>query len=108
MVVYDTISVEDTLNVYIATGVANPLAVEFKVYPNPVGDKLYISIKDYSVISNYNISITDVMGRLKWSSNVVQKDFTIDVADVGTEGLYFLNFYNSSAQLIERKVLVFK
>lgn len=103
---YDTVTVEDTLNIFFSTGDINYSKHELKLYPNPTGSVLNIEVGDYSKVNTFNFSITNTLGQTVWSSLANANSFQVNVSDFNGTGLFFFNVYDDQAKLIERKSIV--
>lgn len=73
----------------------------FKMYPNPVKDKIYIEIKEsFDVV---NIEILDISGKIIYAQHVDAMTTEIDLEFLNS-GLYFLKISNVRSFQLERFV----
>ncbi len=105
--VYDTIAVTDTLYIDIPTGLNPPDDIyTIKVYPNPTANQVYIDIAEYWLIPGYTLKLLNPLGQQVFTSPVNYPGFAFDLNMFGTNGVYILQFINSSQQvLIEKKII---
>jgi len=89
------IPVIQSLTVTQATGLESKEYTEFKMYPNPVRDYLSIDIGNQNV-SNVEISIIDISGKIVHSKNYNNTVNTIDVSNYNS-GLYFVEVKTANA-----------
>lgn len=97
LVVIETIieEPEDSTGVFMQ----NIEETDFKVYPNPAKNKLYISFSNHSVINQLNI--TNSIGQTVLTKNNILPSNQIDISSIAN-GLYFINFYQNG-RFISRK-----
>lgn len=74
---------------------------EVVIYPNPVSDKLFVEISEFSNLESAEIKIFDLNGRLIFSENIIL-DNTIKVISVSDfePGIYLLSIANITHKLI--------
>jgi len=110
IIVYDSIAVTDTLIIDVTlVGINPPNNVNtIKVYPNPTKDIVYISTGDhYALMSNYRIRIINSSGQQIFESLISQQLFEVNISAFGALGLYYIELYDDSNQLIDvRKILL--
>ena len=82
------------------TGIENNLENNLKLYPNPVNDILYISISE---LSNMEISVYDLTGKLKFSNKYNSELVKIDISNFES-GVYVVSF-ESNANSFTRKIV---
>ena len=80
-----------------------------QIYPNPASDILKIGMDSPEGISNFEITLHDVSGRLVRSvysgkSNSGKREFDLDVSQL-PNGLYFLNFKTSEGRFAQKFVV---
>jgi hypothetical protein len=73
--------------------------VEFKVYPNPAKEILYIKLPDVEKNSNYNYEICNSQGQVVLS---LQNKVALDKIDISnlSDGIYLLKVLNNSTYKI--------
>jgi photosystem II stability/assembly factor-like uncharacterized protein len=79
-----------TDGVYKLTGqlsVSNVAQTKFKVYPNPATSIVSISVSD---VDSYNLSVTDLTGKIVMTKSLNGMDNTLDISALAT-GAYFFN-----------------
>jgi len=94
----------------IPTGV-NELAANntLGVYPNPVSDKLTLTISGNEPDNTYNYTVCDISGKHLAAGAVAfeQGSASLNVAELGLKpGLYFIQLNGSGRQLLTQKVIV--
>lgn len=88
------------INVSPCIGIAELENDEFKVYPNPANDIIYLETENTN--ENLFISIIDMYGR-EVKQSKLQKE--INVEDLAS-GIYVLKIYNSSKEIIHQQKLM--
>ena len=73
------------------THASDELDNQFKIYPNPATDKLYISS---AVKAIHKIQLIDSTGKVVYIKNEVSQNDTVDLAGF-TGGLYFVRIYTA-------------
>ncbi len=109
--VYDTISVTDTLYIDVAfSGITEKNSSFIKVYPNPTNDLLYLNFGDvFSELSNYNISIVSIEGKLIYNSPISQSLTRIHLQDFAQKGMYLLQIIDkNSGDIVDIKKIILK
>jgi hypothetical protein len=76
------------------TGVDEENVLAISLFPNPTNDKLFLSINDFALNSDYVMTIMDNSGKVVWSSNQIFKNINMDVSDFA-EGVYLISLHNS-------------
>ncbi len=72
-------------------------------YPNPLNDKLYLSINDESV---KNVEIVDMYGRVIFSMEVKDSKNNIEInCKEWSSGTYFVRIYNANKALKTQKII---
>jgi hypothetical protein len=114
--IYDTITIQDTVLVTVtdtliintSLGLNPPNDVNtIKVYPNPASDHLFIDNGNYAIMSQYSIKIINSTTQEVFSSPINQQLFDIDLSGWTGTGIYFLQLYDGSNNLIDiRKVVI--
>lgn len=104
--VIDSISVDDTLNIMVETGLVSYPFHKLKLYTNPSGTILYIDVGDYTEITEFNFSITKPSGQKIWSRFANSSQFEITMESLGSLGLLNFNVYDEPDNLIVRKALM--
>lgn len=108
--VCDSISVTDTLIIDVTiVGIAPPNNENtIKVYPNPTNDIVYIHTGDnYTNMTSHKIKIVNNLGQTVFESFIDTQLFSIDVSTFGSTGIYFMQLFNDTNQIIDiRKILL--
>jgi hypothetical protein len=81
---------------------AKTLKVTTKIYPNPVNDKLFIELDDYTSISN--MKIVSVLGQVIYSTNDINSLMSIDLSDVAN-GIMFLKIEDYSGNVDVKRIV---
>ena len=82
------------------TGINDNLMADFKVYPNPVQDRLYIETSTQT----QSIEVYDVYGRLQVTKTPShQGDLSVDVSDLNS-GIYFVKIKTEEGNIVKRIV----
>jgi hypothetical protein len=108
--VYTYISVTDTLIVdVLLTGVNPPSNTNtIKVYPNPANDYVMINAGNYSLMTNYKISIENTLGQVVFETFVTQQVYQIDVNPFGGLGTYFIKIIDNNSTVIDTRKIIFQ
>jgi hypothetical protein len=109
--VYDSvkIAVEDTLKIDISvTGLGQPShTAKILVYPNPAKNMLHINCKEYAKLSGYKIKLFDALSVQKWSSEINQDIYSIDISAYAP-GIYFMEVFDGENKRLDtRKILMY-
>ncbi len=113
-VIYDTVevvertTVTDTLVLDKITGLANGASNQMIAYPNPARDIVFVNTGDYSLMTGYSISVTNLQGQEVFVDAIDEQLIEIDVDALGAAGLYFLNVVNGSGEIVDSKKLLVK
>jgi len=75
---------------------------KYKVYPNPVKDKLYIDSDNENIIVNY--VLVDFLGREVFNSKLAKNKVEIPVANL-VPNIYLLNIYNNESMVESVKII---
>lgn len=88
---------------------AEPVGLEentpdlISLYPNPSSDIINVTFKNE--VSNGQLNLIDVTGRVYYSQNVTNSDqLTVDVSNL-VQGLYFVQFSNNN-QFTQQKIVI--
>lgn len=76
---------------------------DVSVYPNPVQDVLFIDAS--SVEEVYNVTITDMLGRLIYQGQIQNEVIELNPEHLNTKGMLMIHLRNDKDQII-RKVMV--
>jgi hypothetical protein len=68
---------------------------EFKVYPNPANEKLFIESNSFGEVTK--IRVSDIAGRILISNKIADKKLELDIRELGS-GVYFLIIDSDSNQ----------
>ena len=105
----ETISVTDTLLIdFDIINNTNQLSrVQIKVYPNPTSNLLLLEIPATGgILDPYQVTITDLQGRLIFERRLNDSLLSMNLADFGSPGLYFLVIRDRMGQLVSQKKIV--
>jgi hypothetical protein len=107
-ILYDTISVQDTLIINAKLSGTTPLQTNLiKVYPNPAKDHLVIDFSNYSSMAGYEINILDVAGKSVYKSLINKSSVKIDLNTWTGKGVYFIRIFDIQGNRIEnRKIII--
>ena len=78
------------------------LADNIKIYPNPVSDKLFVSIKS---VEDITIAITDVLGNEVLRDSGQKFESGIEVA-AWPRGMYYLRVTSRDSEIYTRKIIL--
>ena len=110
VIVYDTISVTDTLIIDVPFSVDNQDQTSFqklKVYPNPAKDIINITTNlDYLGQLDYQVKIVNTSGQSIFESELNQYNYKINVTDLGSKGLYFIYIIDGSQNIVDIKKII--
>ena len=92
------LALEEIENYEDTTGINDNLMADFKVYPNPVQDRLYIETSTQT----QSIEVYDVYGRLQVTKTPShQGDLSVDVSDLNS-GIYFVKIKTEEGNIVKR------
>ena len=74
------------------------------IYPNPVNNKLHISLNNENSFSQYSLLITDITGKRHLELNQNSNEFTIDTSKL-VDGLYILQLVGDKGVLTKKFVV---
>jgi hypothetical protein len=103
---FETIAVTDTLKISSLTGF-NELPQDFgtvKIYPNPTNDILNVAVSKLS--ASYSIKITNSTSQTVYSSILNSASSQINMNSLGNKGLYFIQIFDASNNVLETKKLL--
>ncbi|MEZ5083330.1 MAG: T9SS type A sorting domain-containing protein [Bacteroidales bacterium] len=92
----------------LTTGSAEQeVEIDFKVkiYPNPVGDKVFVSVSDNYI--GFKIEIADIQGKVVYSDILSNSEVYIDLAQFSS-GMYVLNVKDNSGRLVNSEKVMKK
>ena len=108
--VYDTVytSVVDTLIIHSnLTGVSPPNNTNtLTVYPNPTSSQVIINTGNYSSMSGYTLKVINDLGQSVFQSLINQQVFNESIQSWGGNGTYFIEIFDTSNTLIDKRVIV--
>lgn len=78
----------------------------FNVYPNPAKDQLTIDFKNKTYLVGYNYKIINALGKEVHYGVLNSQQNIIQLNKINSQGLYFINIYDSSNALIETKKII--
>jgi hypothetical protein len=114
--IYDTItyydsvliSVTDTLIINVnLSGISSPNnSNTLKIYPNPANDIVFIDNGNFSSITNYSLKIINSLGQDVFNSFITISQFQIPITSFGGVGLYYIQLYDDTGNLIEIRKLI--
>lgn len=81
--------------------------IDYLIYPNPTTDYVYINILNVNEIKEPKYQIINISGQVILSGNIYEQKTKLNVTNL-SEGLYFLNVYNSKSQSSAIKFSVIK
>ena len=84
-------------------------SLNLSVFPNPADDFISISIADKNSNSNnYLMTITDLLGQIIYSEYLGNQNSTVDVSQIETKGIYFVNILDEQTNARATKKLVIR
>ena len=94
----------DAQHVCSNSAVTESVAPEWKVYPNPAGDRLTIAAYDPGMQrDNIHYRLTDSRGRVVRKGRISGNSTTIDLSEM-TSGVYMVEVYGDDVQFRRRIV----
>lgn len=75
---------------------------QFKVYPNPSSETVYISLDQYE---NTKISLSDITGRVLYNDVITSNTTAINVSSISS-GMYFVTVHYNNGSLKTEKLLI--
>ena len=76
------------------------------IYPNPAQDYIMIENSNYAVMGGYELRIMNSLGQTVFQSSFDDMIMQISASEIGAEGSYYIQVWNSTNQMIESKVLI--
>lgn len=108
--VYDTtyISVTDTLIINAKLSGLNQINAinTIKAYPNPANTHIYIDNGNLSLMQDYTVKITNIIGQVLFNQKVDKQQFYIDLSDWSGTGTYVLQIIDKDGITIETKKII--
>ena len=87
-------------------GVKSEHIKPFKVYPNPTKGQVTIENGDIAKMIGYSITIYNAVGQELFQSNINQRQFSIDISQLGGNGLYFMELRDNNCNIVDIKKIV--
>jgi hypothetical protein len=109
VLVYDSISVTDTLMIdcELTDINSNEIVNRVKVYPNPAKEYITIDLGNYEQMSDYVIQIINSSGQTVFQTSANQKEFILQLDSFGGYGIYFFRIIDDMGELKEvRKIIL--
>ena len=78
----------------------------FNIYPNPAKDQLTIDWNNKTYLVGYNYKIINALGQEVHYGVLNSQQNIIQLNKINSQGLYFINIYDSSNALIETKKII--
>jgi hypothetical protein len=102
------VSVTDTLIINVnLSGISSPNnSNTLKIYPNPANDIVFIDNGNFNSMSNYNLKIINSLGQDIFDSFINIPQFQIPITSFGGVGLYYIQLYDDTGNLIEIRKLI--
>ncbi len=103
------ITVTDTLiiNVTLTDIDLNDVYSKIKIYPNPTHDIVFIDVSDHANLTNYKIKIINTLSETIFISAIDQQIFEISINQFGAKGLYFIQLFDESDNILDiRKIIL--
>lgn len=100
---------KDTTECYTVTTIGIPennLKSTFKAYPNPTNGNLFISFENGD--HSHMIRIISSDGRTVYFKNMSAPEIQIDMSDMGSEGLYYLQLIGEEGEVLAVRKIVRK
>ncbi len=79
--------------------------MNYKIFPNPADDIIYIEFKDFSYPMNLKIEILNVLGRIVYSKNLENQNIQVPVYDL-PQGMFFIKVSGGGKLIKTDKVLI--
>lgn len=80
---------------------------KINIYPNPTKDFINIDCGNYSNLTGNSIKIINALGQIVLSTSINQQQSIIDLSNIKSKGLYFIQVSNSQSNIItERKIIL--
>lgn len=83
------------------TGIGEIADVNTSIFPNPVIDKLHITTR----MSNYNVSLFDMQGRLVISENASAENYELNVSSLEA-GTYLVRISDGNGKMRQEKICI--
>lgn len=76
------------------------------ISPNPTKGRLILSIGNGSGLSIYSIRVVSSDGRIVFNNHMSAPEMTLEMADFGNDGLYYLQLISPEGSIIDLKKIV--
>ena len=110
--IYDTvttnITVTDTLIIDASIqGINPPNNINtIKVFPNPARDHISVDYGNYTLMSGYQLKITNSLGQQMFQTTINQQSSYIDLSNWTGNGLYFVHIIDNQGNTIDIKKII--
>ena len=103
-----TLTVTDTLIIDVSLVGLNPLSFEYqvKVYPNPTRDYILIDVPTDMISQSYFIELANPLGQIVYYNLMNQSQLQINISSLGATGTYVLKLYDSSLNLVDKRIII--
>ena len=103
-----TLTVTDTLIIDVSLVGLNPLSFEYqvKVYPNPTRDYILIDVPADMISQSYFIELANPLGQIVYYNLMNQSQLQINISSLGATGTYVLKLYDSSLNLVDKRIII--
>lgn len=102
-------SITDTLIIDVSlTGINQPNNTNtIRIYPNPAHSYVIVNTGNYQSMSDYSISIKNMLGQNVFNAKINKQEFRIDVNNFGGYGIYIVEITdNSNIVVTTRKIII--
>jgi hypothetical protein len=106
---FETITVTDTLVINANLTGFSPVVFQntVKMYPNPTNDQLTIDFgNNYASLSGYTLAIKSSNNQTVFLTQVTQQQVVTNLNTWNGNGIYFVNFFDASGNLIDVKKII--
>lgn len=93
---------EFELTIEPGSGIANPLATNLRIYPNPTKGKLFVEAADMGKLS---IMVIDLTSRVVMTESTFDETVELDLSGFN-KGIYILNVRNDRGNEYQQKIIV--
>ena len=106
---YQTITVTDTLIINANLTGFNPVTYNntIKIYPNPTNTSITINAGTNGNNIGYTVKILNTLSQVVYQQTISTQIYTVNLSTFGGTGVYFVQLYNTSGNLIDiRKIML--
>ena len=110
--IYDTIRVVvyDTLiiNSLVTTSNDQQKEISIKIFPNPTKEIVNFDVTNHILLQEHRLKISNSFGLVKYNEAINSSVMSVNISDLGGDGLYFVYLIDQNNRIQEVKKLIVK